>query len=328
MHPSAKICRVGLMLSITGCLYILPLHAQLRGTHLLGDAGLQSGSQGSPMIAVTLPFYYYHTSTFVTGGGRALKIPNVNLFMPGMAGTLVTNKKILGGNYGASISIGFTSSKLEGDTVSSKSPLAFTDSYVQPLLLGWSVQQADFLAGYAIYLPTGKYALNGNNNTGLGIWTNELSAGSTLYFDKKKAWNFSALFSYAVNSKKRNTKDDRIKVGNLLTIEGGAGTSWSKPVKGASLPMAFNAGMVYYMQFKTTEDKMDIPSIRSAVFDLKDKDHIYGIGAEGNIFFPHMNLQADLRWLWEFGARNRTEGNTFIITLTPFTKFLASKAKG
>jgi hypothetical protein len=328
MRPKAKICRTFLTLSLTSCLHYLPLQAQLRGTHLLGDAGLQSGSQGSPMFAVTLPFYYYHTSTFITGGGHSVKMPNVNLFMPGLAGTLVTNKKILGGNYGASISIGFTSSKLEGDSVSSKSPLAFTDSYIQPLLLGWSVQQADFLVGYALYLPTGKYALNGSNNTGLGIWTNELSAGTTLYFDKEKTWNFSSLFSYAINSKKRNTKNDRIKVGNLLTVEGGAGRTWSKPVKGASLPMTFNAGMVYYMQFKTTEDKMDIPSIRNAVFDLKKKDHIYGIGAEGNVFFPHLNLQADLRWLWEFAAINRTQGNTFIITLTPFTKYFAAKPKG
>jgi hypothetical protein len=60
----------------------------------------------------------------------------------------------------------------------------------------------------------------------LGILTNEFSAGSTVYFDPKKEWNFSHLFSYGLNSKKKNTKDNDITVGNLLSIEGGLGKTW------------------------------------------------------------------------------------------------------
>jgi len=67
--------------------------------------------------------------------------------------------------------------------------------YVQPVQLGWKTKWADFSFGYALYLPTGKYELGADNNSGLGILSNEFSAGSTVYFDPKKEWNFTALFS-------------------------------------------------------------------------------------------------------------------------------------
>jgi len=120
------------------------------------------------------------------------------MFLLGLGGSFVTNAKILGGNYGASVLIAFASSKIEGNLISTESSLAFTDMYIEPLQLGWKMKKADFTFGYALYLPTGKYELGGDDNAGLGILTNEFSAGSTVYFDPKKEWNFSALLSYGL----------------------------------------------------------------------------------------------------------------------------------
>lgn len=303
----------------------IELHAQLKGTHLLGDVGLQSGTQAPPSFIPAVAIYNYHTSKFKKDNGETIDAPDINMFLLGLGGSFVTNAKIFGGNYGASVLIGFASSKIEGNLVSTKSSLAFTDLYVEPLQLGWKTKQADYTFGYAIYLPTGKYELGGDDNAGLGILTNEFSAGSTVYFDAKKEWNFSALFSYALNSKKKNTKDNEITVGNLLTVEGGLGKTWYKPVQGKPLPMIINAGMVYYMQFKSTDDKMKIPSIGGSVFDLTNKDHIFALGAEANIFFPGIKSSISLRWLGETGAKNRTQGNAFFVTVAPYTKFFAPK---
>lgn len=306
-------------------LFFQQAHSQLKGTHLLGDMGMQAGSQAPPSIATAVAMYNYHTSKFVTGSGSKLTAESINMFLLGAGGSVVTNAKILGANYGASLLVAFASSKLEGNLVSTKSSLAFTDLYVQPVQLGWKTKQADFIAGYALYIPTGKYELGGDDNAGFGMWTNELSAGSTIHFDPKKQWSFAALFSYALNSKKKNTGDNELRAGNLLTIEGGAGKTWYKPVKGSPLPMIINAGMVYYMQFKTTSDKMTIPAIGNSQFDLSNKDHVYGLGAEANIFIPRFRSSIALRWLGEMGASNRTQGNSFFITIAPYTTFLAPK---
>jgi hypothetical protein len=251
----------------------------------------------------------------------------INMFLIGAGGGVVTNAKILGGNYGASVLLAFASSRIEGRTVSTKSSLAFTDMYIQPLQLGWETKRADFTFGYALYLPTGKYELGGDDNAGMGIFTNELSAGSTVYFDKKKEWNFSALLSYALNSKKKNTGTNEITVGNLLTIEGGLGKTWYKPVKGKPLPMIINVGMVYYAQFKTTNDKMKIPVINNNTFDLANKDLGYALGAEANVFLPSIKGSIGLRWLGELGSKNRTQGNSFFVTLAPYIKFFEPRKR-
>ncbi|MXV53212.1 hypothetical protein GS399_19780 [Pedobacter sp. HMF7647] len=301
--------------------------AQLKGTHLLGDMGLQSGSQPPPSFTPAVALYNYHTSKFVTANKDEIKAPDINMFLLGLGGSWVTNAKILGGNYGGSILIGFASSKIEGNLIATKSSLAFTDLYVQPLQLGWKTKQADFTFGYALYLPTGKYELGGDDNAGLGILTNEFSAGTTVYFDPKKEWNISTLLSYGINSKKKNTQDNEITVGNPLTIEGGLGKTWYKPVKRTPLPMIINAGAVYYMQFKTTADEMRIPVISNSTFDLANKDHIYALGAEANVFIPKIKSSIGLRWVGELGAENRTQGNSFFITIAPFITFFEPKKK-
>lgn len=309
-----------LLLSVNPSLY-----AQLKGTHLLGDMGLQSGTQPPPSFTVAVPVYNYHTSTFVNADGDKLNAPGINMFLVGLGGSFVTNAKILGGNYGGSVLIAFASSKIEGNLVSTRSSLAFTDMYIQPLQLGWKTKRADFSFGYGLYLPTGKYELGGDDNAGLGILTNEFSGGATVYFDPKKQWNLSTQLSYALNSKKKNTFDNSITVGNLLSIEGGLGKTWYKPVKGSPLPMIINGGLVYYMQFKTTDDKMQIPAIGGSTFNLTDKDHIFALGAEANIFLPTIKSSIGIRWLGELSASNRTQGNSFFITLAPYIKFFAPK---
>lgn len=312
------------------CISLLPcikINAQLKGIHTLSDAGLQSGSQAAPSFTLAIPVYTYHTSTFVTGKGNKINAPSINFTLTGISAGFVTNATILGGNYGASIFVPFAASRIEGELVSSKSSLAFTDIYIQPLQLGWKAKQADFIFGYALYLPTGKYEWNGSDNTGLGMFTNEFSAGSTLYFDKKEQWNFSALFSYALNGKKKNTKNNGIKVGDMLSVEGGVGKTWYKPVKNNPLPMIINIGLVYYMQFKTSRDNMKIPALGNTLIDLGRKDKIFAVGAEANIFVPAIKSSAGIRWETETGASNRTRGNSFFVTIAPYIKFFAPKKK-
>jgi hypothetical protein len=298
--------------------------AQLKIDHMPGDAGLQSGTQAPPSIIAFVPVYNFHSSTFENKDGNSYSGGDINVFFTGIGGSVVTNIKLLNANWGAAVLIPFTSNRIEGGLVSSKSPLAFTDIYIQPVQLGWKTKRADFIFGYALYLPTWKYTAGADDNTGLGMLTNEFSGGTTIYFDEKKLWHFAALFSYALNSAKKNTKDNDITAGNVLTIEGGFGKTWYNAVKGSQVPMIINGGLVYYFQYKVTGDKIQVPVLNGYTFDLS-KDHIYALGAEANILFPKTFTSLSIRWLGEFEARNRFQGNTFFITVAQFLKSLEKK---
>ncbi len=283
--------------------------AQMKGDHLLGDYGLAAGTQPFPSIVAALPIYGYNASGLVNDVGNTIdKSPDVNAFLLGVGAGIVTKFKILGANYGASLLFCFASNKIEGNTVQSGSSFAFSDTYIQPLQLGWYFKQVDVTIGYGLYMPTGRYEFGGDNNSGMGMWTNEFSAGGTWYLGKKKSFNISSIIFYETHSDKKNTD---FKVGDIITLEGGLAKTFEIPLKGASIPMEINVGPVYYAQFKVSDDYMPLGN---QVF-TGNKDRIYGLGLEGNILYPKTFTSLSVRWLGELGARNRFEGNTFLITI-------------
>jgi hypothetical protein len=308
-----EIMRIPLLTALSVLLCVLTVHpasAQLKGDHLLGDAGLQSGTQGPPGFALVVPAYFYAASKLKNSKGDVVTDNlDLHMFVTGVGGSWVTNLKILGANYGGSVLFPFASNRLESTVTTTKSPFAFSDIYFQPIQLGWHTKHADFLFGYALYFPSGKYEMGGDDNSGLGQLANELSAGSTVFFDKAKLIHFSALLSYAFNSEK---KDTDVKTGDNLSIEGGLGKTWYKKAAAGPVPRIINAGIVYYMQLKTTTDK--IPLAGGNTLDPA-KDQIFGAGLEGSYYAPHIRTLFNLRWIAEMGAQNRIQGNTFMLTL-------------
>lgn len=298
------------LLFLSGILAAPLASAQLKGDHILGDAGLQSGTQAPPGFVLVVPVYVYAASKLKNSKGDVVSDNlHLNMFVTGIGGSWVTNLKILGANYGGSVLFPFASNRLESTVINTKSPLAFSDIYFQPVQLGWHRKQADFLFGYALYFPSGKYELGGDDNSGLGQLVNELSAGTTIFFDKTKLLHFSSLLSYAFNAEKKNSD---IKTGDNLSIEGGLGKTWYKKAAAGPVPRIINAGIVYYMQFKTTTDK--IPPAGSYAFDPA-KDQVFAAGLEGSYYAPHIRMLFNLRWAAEMGAQNRIQGNTFMLTL-------------
>ncbi len=290
--------------------------AQMKGDHLLGDYGLAAGTQPSPSIVAALPIYNYKASKLVGNNGDAIDgSPDINAFLLGAGVSVVTKFKILGANYGASLLFCFASNKIEGNSIQSSSSFAFSDTYIQPLQLGWHLKQADITIGYGLYLPTGKYEFGGDDNSGMGMWTNEFSVGGTWYIDKKKSFNLSSILFYETHSDKKGTD---MRVGDILTLEGGLAKAFDVPIKGSSIPMEINVGPIYYAQFKVSDDRIPLGS---QIF-TGNKDRIWGLGLEGNILFPKTFTSLSVRWLGELGGRNRFEGNTFLITVAQLIKSL------
>ena len=292
--------------------------AQLKGGHILGAMGLQSGTQTPEnTLSVYVPGYFYSASSLRNADGdKSIANPDLNMFITGVGASYVSDFKILGANYGASVLLAFASNRIQGNTLDSKSPFALTDTYVVPIQLGWHHKRADFVFSYQIYLPTGKFDLGASDNSGLGMFMNEFSAGTTLFFNDKKTFHFSALASYEINGKK---KDTDIKTGDLLSIEGGLGKTFYMMNAEKTAPKGIlNAGLIYYLQYKVTNDQIPVPVFGTIE---TDKDRVGGIGAEVNYFHIGCSTSAGFRWIAEVEAINRFQGNTFFLTLAHVFSF-------
>jgi hypothetical protein len=296
------------------CVLSARAEAQLKGLYVAGFSGLQDGTQPPPGISVYLPIYFYTTDDIRDGSGHSIgPHPRVNVTFIGPTVGWVTNVKVWNANLGGSIApVAWIKSRLEGDVLDVPGQFKFTDTYVQPVQLGWKAHRAEFVAGYGLFVPTGKWSLGGRDNSGLGMWSNILQGGTTLHLDQHNEWTFSTLATYEVNSHKKNSD---LRTGNTLTFEGGLGRTWfskMKMVGGNPEPsLVTNFGAVYYAQFKVTGDDGALISALAA----GARDRVYGAGLEASLALPEKSLAFDLRAEPEFGARSRTQGVTYMLTV-------------
>ena len=182
---------------------------------------------------------------------------------------------------------------------------------MQPINLGWHNERADYMAGLGLYMPTGRYSPDGDDNLGSGMWSFELFAGATLYFDEAKSWSFAATGFYETHTEKQDIDQ---KVGDLLTFEGGLG----KAFMGGGL----NLGVAYFAQWKLSQDQLgqDIDQqLATAGLPQPGKHRGYGLGPEAVIAFANDTKligTLSLRYLWDLGVRTSVEGSTFVATAT------------
>jgi hypothetical protein len=66
-------------------------------------------------------------------------------------------------------------------------------------------KRTEITAGYNLYIPAGSYSPNSHDNSGLGMWSNEFSLGSTVYLEQEKLWNAPPTFFFEFNSSKSGT---------------------------------------------------------------------------------------------------------------------------
>jgi hypothetical protein len=147
------------------------------------------------------------------------------------------------------------------------------------------------------------------------MWSFEVSGGGTMYVDAERSISLSTTAYWETHSKKDGavllpfaTQRD-VKVGQLLTLEGGAGKSF---VQGAA-----HVGVAYYAQWKLTSDDLGL-NVPAAFGDLP-KHRVFGIGPDVTIPIAvkkKLISLVNVRYLFEQGAQFKTQGNTLIITNT------------
>jgi hypothetical protein len=301
---------------LLGCLLALliigvpPAHAQLNTQHIKGTTGLKAGSMPPPHTYIPILYYVYKTDKIKDVNGNTL-LDNVKLTSHayGTGIYVVTPKKILGGDYAYQVlfPVG-ANNRIQGTEIDKNPGAGITDSVISPIELGWHFKQADVLAGYSLFVPTGRYEDGASNNTGFGMWGNELSVGTTVYLNEAKQYHAATIMSFDIQSKK---EDSETKVGNAMNLEGGFG--------GDFLKGGLTVGLNYYASFKVSDDHIEgFPDIL-----IRGKNKTFALGPEvdlalakgGKLYgFLKVNYQ------WETYARVAPQGSELTVMATFLVK--------
>jgi hypothetical protein len=292
--------------------------AQLNGSHSLGDFGVQSGTQPGPGFYAALFYSHYGTDTIKNADGDTVRLsPSA----PGSVGLsalvpiawYVSKAKVLGANYGAMVVLPFANASLEAPAFQLDRTLdtGAADMLVRPIDLGWHTKRADVAAGFQVYIPTGRYTPGADDNLGKGMWTYEPFLGTTVYFDEKKTLSLAATAYWEIHGGKQ---DSDVKVGQILSLQGGLGKSF--------LGGGLIIGAAYYAQWKLTKDQLRefvLPGGDEIGVDFPNKHKVFGIGPDVTLPIATKSklfALVNVRYLWETGARVKTQGQTLTVTAT------------
>ena len=286
---------------------VAPAEAQLNTQHIKGTVGLKSGSQAPPGVYFIAPLYYvYQTDEVKDRNGDRLPI-TADLTSQAYGGgiSVVTKKKLFGGFYGFQVlfPVG-ANNRIQGTEIEANPGAGLTDSVIAPISLGWHFKRADATAGYSIFVPTGRYTDGASNNTGFGMWGNELAVGTTVYLNESRQWHAATLATFDFQSKK---EDSETKVGNAMNLEGGLG--------GDFLKGGLTAGLNYYVSFKLTDDHIEaFPDIL-----IRGKNKVFGLGPEVQLAIAKNHTLygfVKVNYQWEVYARTTTQGSELTVLAT------------
>jgi hypothetical protein len=301
-----------------------PAQAQLNGENLLGDMGVKSGTQPEPGVYVSTIYYRYEADSIRDARGNAMKLDptgngsqTINAAVPLVY--WVTPKKLFGAHFGMMAVVPAAKGALEapGLGFSEKASAGLSDLYVMPAQLGWHFERADAVAGVALFAPTGRYTAGASDNLGKGMWSYEVSGGATVYLDSKRTFSVATTAYWETHSAKEGeirlekVTLNNVKVGDLLTLEGGVGKSF--------LHGAASVGVAYYAQWKTTSDEFGLSPSGAPVAGIPEHHRVWGVGPDVTIPIATKSKLISLvnvRYLWEQGAQLKTQGNTLLVTTT------------
>lgn len=276
------------------------LSAQETGHYPAGAEGIKGATVPGPGDYLKWYNFYYQAETLKDGNGNRVPTPfNVNVFATAPRFIHITETEILGANYGWDVLVPLLHTDIEAPGLSlNRSRTAVGDIYVEPLLLGWHGDQYDLGAAIGIWCPTGDYNPNSPANAGKDYWTGMFTLGTTLYLDEAKTWSVSTLGRYETNSS--HLQFDR-RAGDNFHIEWGIGKTIEK---------VWDVGVSGYCYWQVTDDRG-----AAITYDPTVHDRLFSIGPEVQYFHEPTNMAFQLRYQWDFAARDRLEGQNLVLSV-------------
>jgi len=202
----------------------------------------------------------------------------------------VTDRKILGANWGMHIFIPFADIDAKVPSFGiDQSRSGLGDIIIDPFILGWHFSKnLHAVAALDIYVPTGRYSKDYLGNPGRNYWTFEPVAGVTYVTDA--GTEVSAKLMYDFNTE--NT-DTHYTSGNELHIDYTVGHKFG--------PLSAGAGGYWYHQVTDDEQGEGSPALPM------EKGRALAIGPQ--VKYEYKNMAFTLKYLIEVETRNRPEGN-------------------
>lgn len=270
--------------------------AQETGHYVNGVEGIKAATLPPPGFYYRLYNVFYNADEVMDPDGDESPADfEVSVYAMVNRFVWITDKKILGADFGADVIIPliYTDIEIKGTPVDDDQ-FGLGDICIEPFVLSWHAPRHDASFGLAVYVPTGD--TGDPASPGKDMWTGMLTLGGTYYLDAEKTWSASILARYETHSEKDETN---VTPGDDFHFEWGIGKTLAK---------VWDVGLTGYCHWQVTDD--------SGSGVTSDHDRVYAIGPEVSTFIPPAKLFLSLRSQWEFGAEDRSEGNVTTLTLT------------
>jgi hypothetical protein len=220
---------------------------------------------------------------------------DVSVFVTAPRLIWITEQKFLGADYGWDVLVPLVHANVEvGAAGIDTNDTGIGDIYVEPLLLGWHQERLDVVAAAGVWTPNGP--TSGPAAAGKGFWTGMFTLGATTWLDDEKLWSVSALSRYETNSTKRQAD---VRPGDDFHIEWGLARNFGG---------VLDIGASGYAHWQVTDDR------GTAAVNPSQHDRFFSIGPEINYFHKDSGLFFQLRYQFDFAARNRPEGRNLVFS--------------
>jgi hypothetical protein len=272
------------------------------GHRILGTLGLDAGSQPSAGVSVDDRALLYASNSLRDRYGRELPVGlRMDVFSDALGVLFALRVPALATYVNGAIGVPLSTVRVNTtNPIASLDAFGLGDLYVQPLKLGWRLPHLDLGVGFAFYAPTGRYEPGGIGNVGQGQWTEEATTGGTVFFDRARTWQLSALASYDVNSRKLGVDITR---GDTVQIQGGAGKLFLG---------LLNVGIVGYGLWQTTDNTGS--ALPPQLLGLRDQ--AWGLGPEVDVIIRVARLRITVRYTHDIEAKARPLGQLLVVGLT------------
>ena len=277
--------------------------AALAGGHYVpGVEGVTAATVPPPGFHYRMyTLYYTSDASYDNHGNKQNNDLDLKVFGSSHRFVWISNYKILGADFGMDVIIPLVHTDISiGAAGIDSSQFGLGDICVDPFVLSWHTPRWDLSLALGFFAPTGDH--DDVDSPGLGYWSLMGTAGATYYFDQERSWTASVLTRWLKNFEDDDTD---ITPGAELVAEYGVGKSFQ-----VSPGLQLRPGLAGYSYVQLTDDD-------GAGSGDDERGLVHAVGPEINLFWlPPTLCQLNLRYVWEYGAENETQGQKAVMTLT------------
>jgi hypothetical protein len=297
MKRAMKLALVGVLLTAGTGLCLGQALPPVRGVYTPGATATNSGVMPEPGLTYANSFLDYSFDRFKPASG-AIEQRSAAVFIDINVFEWVTEMKILGANYALAGTLPLSNSSISSPTLGAiGGGGGLSDSFYQPLILGWHLKRADIQVAYGFFAPTGRFTAGATNNTGTGYWTNCLIAGETVYLTENKWTSVSAYQLYEFHTTQQGT---HIHPGQTFNLD--YSLMQILPLQ-KDMQTLLQFGLVGYGQWQTSNNSG--PGV-----DPANPAHyrVNALGGAANVILPARKASAGFKLFREFANSSTVQG--------------------